>query len=78
MKFEKPNCPCCKTHATSVWENIPGQALLTEPSETGDVDYAGETDVFWDGQESDENEQGLLLGCDCGESWRSKLLPEGS
>jgi hypothetical protein len=78
MRFEKPNCPCCKTHATSTWEIVPGQALLTAPDESGDVDYAGETVMFWDGQTSDENEEGFLLGCDCGESWRSKLLPEKS
>ncbi len=77
MKFEKPKCPDCGAYASSTWDNVPGQALLTEPDENGEFDYVGETEMFWDGQTTDETEEGLLLGCDCGETWRSKLLPEG-
>ena len=77
MKFEKLHCPSCGKPATSTWDNVPGQAILSEPDENGEVDYVGETEMFWDGQTTDETDEGFLMGCDCGESWRSKLLPEG-
>lgn len=77
MKFEKLTCEECGSPASSTWESIPGQALLSEPDEFGEVEYEGETEVFWDGQTTDENAEGVLLGCDCGHSWRSKLVPEG-
>jgi hypothetical protein len=49
MKYAIPNCPECGELLRGESDLTPGCALVTR-FEDGSFDYAGETDVFWDGQ----------------------------
>jgi hypothetical protein len=66
-----------RTKGTYDW--IPGCALATSfsVSEGGqiDPDFAGETEVFWDGQEIEKSEKGeALYICEYGDTWADREL----
>lgn len=57
-------CPSCGGEPRGTVESVPGCALLNF-DESGRAEYAGETDIEWDGQTTDTTEDGrLLLLCD--------------
>jgi len=69
MRFQPWRCPVCAQHAKGVLETIPGLALLVF-EDNGEAQYAGGTDVCWDGQETvcDQNGQATLV-CPEGHQW---------
>lgn len=84
MRFEPPTCPACGEQAKGVLETIPGIALLLF-DESGDAQYAGETDVRWDSQSAVRDRLGhVTLLCPDGHQWPAlqpdaiATVPEGS
>lgn len=69
MRFEPSNCLTCGQQAKGVLETVPGVALLLF-DESGDAQYAGETDVCWDSQSSVRDRSGrVTLVCPDGHQW---------
>lgn len=77
MKFETMKCPECGKQASGTLETVTGRAEFDEPDEDGNVEYSGETTVFWDGQltvtEIVENIEHATLLCSNGHDWLSKV-----
>lgn len=78
MKFATMTCPECGEPAAGSLETIQGRAEFTEPDENGHVDYAGETEMFWDTQEmmikTTEGKEYVALLCHNGHDWQSEVL----
>lgn len=73
MKFKTIICPHCQQEAKGIIESVQGVALINL-YENGDADYAGETDVDWDTQQSVRSERGqYTLVCPQGHDWLSYL-----
>ena len=69
MRFDPPLCPQCRQLAKGTLETIPGLALLLF-DEDGNAEYAGGTDVCWDGQQPIRDERGRVrLICPDGHQW---------
>ncbi len=69
MRFNPSKCPQCGQLAKGTLETIPGLALLMF-DEDGNAEYAGGTDVCWDGQQTIRDEQGRVrLMCPDGHEW---------
>lgn len=76
MKLSVPNCPTCHKHAIGTVDLIPGTALFTDPDETGDVAYCGDTTVHWDAQETQTGANQIPL-VTCGmHDWESAITEE--
>jgi len=76
MRFDSPQCPQCGQLAKGVLETIPGLARLLF-DEDGGAEYAGSTDVCWDGQEAIRDEQGRVrLICPDGHQWLAEMSRE--
>lgn len=74
MKFEPPQCPECGEVADGTVDVVPGRALFTAPDERGHVEWAGETKMFWDGQQTEIDAQGRWgLECTNGHQWYAVL-----
>jgi hypothetical protein len=72
MKFSIPKCPTCGELTCGTLEMIPGIALL-DINDDGTAEYAGETEPWWDDQETWKDSEGRVqLRCDNGHSWQSK------
>lgn len=52
MRWQQNTCPTCAKPAAELAEMVAAQALLTYDEETGEYEYAGESRVCWDGQET--------------------------
>lgn len=87
MKFQTPNCPKCGEQARGAADWTPGCALLNF-DESGNAEYAGGTDMFWDGQlngadlhrhcSTPPNQADVIeLQCSEGHLWITPILPEG-
>lgn len=50
-------------------ETIQGSAQITEITEAGDPVYAGDTEVFWDSQETVERDGQTVFLDEDGEEW---------
>lgn len=75
MRFAHRLCPKCKTLAKGTVELIQCVALLNF-DEAGNAEYAGESDMAWDTQETMTDRTGRVkLTCDNGHDWFSELLP---
>lgn len=78
MKFDPIKCPKCREHARGTVDLVYGVATFTSPDENGEVAYAGETEIFWDSQETltDTNANGdpcgIFLSCPNGHEWTAK------
>jgi hypothetical protein len=57
--FPKIYCPFCKSIATGTMDRVPGIALLQETDEG--LEYAGETQMEWDCQTTEEDDRGLTV-----------------
>ena len=85
MQLTIPNCPKCSELANHSVDLILGDAELSAAEQGGvlDFDYAGETEVNWDGQSNGldivQNVMGTienmhdfaLVGCRAGHQWIS-------
>ena len=79
MRFKKPHCPECGELLRGTVEVLHGCAEI-EPNNPGDVSdpaalefqYSGQTDVWWDGQRTCEDNRGRAqLICPNGHEWYS-------
>lgn len=69
MRFTPWKCPECGQPAKGTVETIPGLALLTFDDD-GQTEYAGETEIDWNNQASEQDEYGrYLLECHAGHKW---------
>jgi hypothetical protein len=76
MRIQPANCPVCGEIAHGTLDTIPGVALLM-PNEDSSFDWAGETEVFWDGQTTDLDAEGrATVRCSNGHSWEATLVYE--
>ena len=72
MRFLTPRCPECGEIAEGTVEHVGVRANITFTDETGAAEYAGESEVWWDEQRPDEDEQGrYTLICYGGHEWQS-------
>ena len=73
MRFDPPTCPECGEYAKGTFETVPGLALLMFDAD-GEAEYFGQTDMCWDGQTTDLDEQGgATLICPAGHTWQAKM-----
>lgn len=63
MKLLIPKCPQCGNPAVGTVDTVPGVALFDGNPSTGEVNYAGTTEVDWDGQETRKQEANPLVTC---------------
>lgn len=69
MRFEKPNCPQCGEPVEGTVERLAGCAQLF-PTEGGEYEYEGSTEVWWNGQITEKDEDGdIALVCPNGHVW---------
>lgn len=81
MKFGTMKCPECGKQASGTLETVTGRAEFDEPDEDGNVEYSGETQIFWDRQMTvteikNEIEYATLL-CHGGHEWQSTVTWQG-
>lgn len=79
MKFHPMHCPQCGEPARGTLDSIPGVAEFTEPAASGEVEYCGSTDVWWDEQKTERDVQGHFhLICHEGHDWwaRGVAVPD--
>jgi hypothetical protein len=77
MKLVTPSCPKCGSPAHGTVENILGTAVINIEDD-GTFEYAGDTDMHWDTQETITNEKGhITLTCGQGcPDWVSGVICE--
>jgi len=74
MTWENPICPECGGPPIGTVEAILGLAQI-EPDGKGAYQYGGYTEVWWDDQHTEHDEDGNdRLHCDNGHDWYSKRL----
>lgn len=74
MIFETSKCPKCNEPPDTILETMLVSAILTEPDEYGEQDYAGESKMHWDTQEPDDFNGQVQLTCSKGHEWYSNML----
>lgn len=76
MKIKIKNCPECGEEARGTVEELSGVALFVD-DDGDDVEYLGETEIWWDEQRTRTNEKGEVeLVCEGGHSWFSAVEHE--
>jgi hypothetical protein len=70
MKFAPATCPDCGSDPQGIIETLQGLALLGEPDADG-IDYAGETEVWWDSQVAITDALGLVTLSDGVHEWQA-------
>ena len=78
MKLSKPTCPECGQPAIGTCDTIPGCALFMtaaggDPDGNPDVEYGGETKVYWDGQMTDKVDGLPQVQCHAGHQWGTEI-----
>lgn len=85
MILENPFCPTCGEGAVGTVDTIPycvaqfnrtagDTDSVEEDEDPNDVEYGGETEVNWDGQETNLNEAGeSQVACSNGHTWFTKI-----
>ena len=77
MKWEQQTCPECGEHARYTAELVPAQAVLAYDPATDAFEWAGETEVCWNGQETVVDAEGREeLWCANGHGWQTGRIPE--
>ena len=75
MKFNPCKCPECGAPPKGTLETVPGLALLAEPDEHGEFEYEGETEIFWNAQKTDRDDDGrVTLECTNGHAWQAERV----
>src|SRR6266704_5511221 len=70
MKFKPLACPICGEIPRGTLETLHGIAHMNIDQKTGEAEYDGWTEVWWDEQMSDQDSQGrYLLACRNGHEW---------
>jgi hypothetical protein len=73
MRFHPCRCPECGEAAEGTHELVPGLALLTFDGQ-GEAEYAGETELDWNGQRTIHDEAGrVTLSCPRGHAWQAQM-----
>ena len=74
MRFDPSHCPECGELPRGTCDMIPGIALVSFNDDNREAEFAGETDVLWDSQETPANADGLIdVTCPNGHVWQAKL-----
>jgi hypothetical protein len=74
MTFDVPRCPTCGGRARALSERVSVNAALTYDRERHAYDYAGESEVFWDTQETEHDPDGRVeLWCSRGHAWKARI-----
>lgn len=76
MRWQQNTCPTCAKPAAELAEMVAAQALLTYDEESGEYEYAGESRVCWDGQETLEADGMQNLYCENGHDWWTAPVQE--
>jgi hypothetical protein len=78
MKFETMNCPECGERADGLLEVLHCRATITE-QEDGTIEYAGESEMFWEEQRPVQDGELFTLLCHNGHEWKTRDLsdPQG-
>jgi hypothetical protein len=78
MRFDPATCPECGEPARGTLDDITGCAQFSDPDTKGNVEYAGDTEVFWDGQMTRKgNTEGTVMLLDrAGHEWEARELPD--
>jgi len=75
LTIEPIRCPQCGELPRGTVEQLGGVALLGEPDHHGRVHYTGSTDVWWEEQRTQKDEQGrAILICDQGHEWPASVV----
>lgn len=71
MILKSPLCPTCNKPAVGTVETLPGIArFIEEAAPNLEMDYDGTTEVDWNGQTTNEDEEGnLQVSCEDGHFW---------
>ena len=73
MRIEPSVCPHCCANIAGTADIVPALAYVNR-SEDGTYEWAGESKVFWDGQESVMDSEGLtLVQCDEGHEFEARV-----
>jgi hypothetical protein len=62
MQVDPSVCPECGGRAIGTAEIVPGVALFCEAAD-GEVEYTGETKMYWDGQTTERADDGRVTVC---------------
>ncbi len=75
MTLTPIRCPDCGKLANGTLETIPALALLLITDEdTGEADYAGETEICWNDQTTHRGSDGrCFLACHNGHTWPATM-----
>jgi hypothetical protein len=78
MRFKTPKCPECGESPSYIIEHLTAAALLQEPDENGNQEYAGESKMHWETQEPmgiglDVGPQMYRVGCENRHEWETYL-----
>ena len=67
------NCPHCGSEPAGILEGLIGTSWVSKDEDTGEYDYADETEICWDTSGAEEDEEGRkILICnnrDCGKQY---------
>lgn len=72
MRFEPIRCPACGEYAIGTVDMVPCCAEFDIDEATGEVEWSGHTEVYWDGQQTSLGGCGrMLLQCRAGHEWEA-------
>ena len=73
MRFDPLFCPECGEMARGTVETVAGVAEF-DIADDGSVTYSGYTDIWWEEQQTVEDEGGIIrLVCHCGHDWSARM-----
>ena len=75
MRFTRPSCPDCGKLANGTIETVWARACFIEPESISSslvFEYSGETDVWWDTQQTVVNRGRVMLNCENEHNWFSE------
>lgn len=79
MRFNPSRCPECGELPRGTCDVIAGIALVQFDDDNQEAEYAGETKVLWDSQETPVNADGLIdVVCPNDHVWQAELIEHTS
>lgn len=74
MRLRTPRCPVCDKLAEGTIDQVPGVARFTSTHDDGSVDWAGDTELDYDGQEQRHDADGAVrVLCEDGHDWYTHI-----
>jgi len=74
MRFDPCRCPECGELVRGTCDVTAGIALVSFDDDNQEAEYAGETEVLWDSQETPANADGLIdVVCPNGHVWQAEM-----